>query len=94
MDGYGDVGRADGGLDELFEIDGAGVLARAFGDLEHDGRLFLLASLNDGLQQLHIIDVKSADGVFALERLGEQVFGMCQWHIFSANARGALTGAG
>ena len=90
VDGDGDVGGADGGFDELFEIDGAGVLAGALGDLEHDGRLFLLAGFDDGLEQLHVVDVEGAEGVFALEGLGEQVFCMCQWHILPANARGRV----
>ena len=80
VDGDGDIGEADGGLDELLEINRVGVLARAFGNLEHDGRLFLFAGLNDGLEQFHVVDVKGPQRVFALQRLGEQFFGMCQWH--------------
>ena len=83
MHGDGNVGRADGGLDQFFEINGVGVLAGALGNLEHDGRLLLLASLDDGLEQLHVVDVEGAQGVFALEGLGEQVFSMCQWHMSS-----------
>ena len=80
VDGDGDVGEADGGFDELLEVNRVGVLAGALGDLEHHGRLFLFAGFDDGLEQFHVVDVESAEGVFALERFGEQVFGMCQWH--------------
>ena len=49
VDGDGDVGQADGGLDEFLEINRVGVLARALGNLEHQRRLFLFAGLDDGL---------------------------------------------
>ena len=83
MDGNGDVGQADGRLDEFFEIDGVGVLARALGNLEDQRRLFLFARLDDGLNQLHVVDVKRAEGVFALQRFCKKFFCMCQWHKFS-----------
>ena len=91
VDGDGDVGQADGGLDEFLEIDRVGVAAGAFGDLEHDRRLFLFAGLDDGLEQLHVVDVESAQRVFALEGLGEQVFGMCQWHKFRFRINESVT---
>ena len=77
VDGDGDGGQADAGLDELLEVNGIGVLARALGNLQHHRSLFLLARFDDRLEQLHVVDVKRAERVFALERLGEQVFGMC-----------------
>ena len=83
VDGDGDVGQADGRLDELLEINRVGVLARALGNLEHQRRFFLFAGLDDGLDEFHVVHVERAEGVFALQRLGEQVFGMCQWHRFS-----------
>src|SRR5579864_1424676 len=80
MDGNGNIGKADSGFDEFFEIEGIGVLASAFGNLEHDRSFFLLASLDDGLQEFHIVDVEGAQGVFALEGLGEKLASMSQWH--------------
>jgi hypothetical protein len=77
VDGDGDIGGADGRFDEFLEINGAGILAGALGDLEHDRRFFLLAGLDDGLEQLHVIDVEGAEGVFAFEGFGEQVCCMC-----------------
>ena len=73
MDGDGDVGQADGGLDEFLEIDRVGVLARALGNLEHQRRLFLFARLDDGLDEFHVVHVERAEGVFALQRLRKQV---------------------
>src|SRR5436305_1866204 len=41
VDGNGDVGKTDSGFDQLFEVNRVGIAARAFGDLQHDGRFFL-----------------------------------------------------
>jgi len=75
-----DVGKADGGLNELLEVNRVGVLARTLGNLEDERGFFFFAGFNNGLDEFHVIDVESTEGVFALERFGEQVFGMCQWH--------------
>ena len=83
VDGDGDVGQADRRLDEFLEIDRVGVLAGAFGNLEHQRRLFLFAGLDDGLDEFHVVDVERAERVFAFQRLCKQLFGMCQWHRFS-----------
>jgi hypothetical protein len=60
----------------FFEINRVGVLAGALGNLQHERGFFLFASLNDGLDEFHVVHVEGAQGVFAFERLGEQVFGM------------------
>jgi hypothetical protein len=62
---------ADGGFDQLLQVDGIGILACAFGDLQHDGRFFLFASLDDGLQKFHVVDVEGAEGVLAFQGFGE-----------------------
>ena len=77
-DGHG--GKADGRLDQFFQIGRMGVLARALGNLEHQRRLFLFAGLDDRLDEFHVVDVKRAEGVFALQGLREQVPCVCQWH--------------
>ena len=82
VDGDGNIGEADGGLDELLEIDGVRILARALGDLQHHGRLFFFARFDDGLKEFHVVHVERAQGVFALERFREQVRCMSQWHKF------------
>ena len=66
-----------GRLHQGFEINGAGVLPGPLGDLEHDGRLFFFARLDDALKHLHVIHIKGAQGIFAFERFGEQVRCMC-----------------
>ena len=75
-----DVGKADSRFDEFLEINGVGVLARALGNLEHDRSFFLLAGLDNGLEQLHVVHVEGADGVFAFECFDEEFSGVCQWH--------------
>ena len=65
MDGDGDVRQADGGFDELLEIDGVRVLTRTLGYLKNQRSFFLFASLNDSLDELHVVDVEGAEGVLA-----------------------------
>ena len=79
----GNVAQTQGCFDEFFQVNRMCILPRTFGDLEHDRRLFLFAGLHDGLEQLHIVDVERADGVFAPERLGKEFSGVGQWHKFS-----------
>jgi len=75
-----DGGQADSRLDEFLKINRIGVLARALGNLEDQRRLFLLARLDDGLNELHVVDVERAESVFALQRLRKKFSGVCQWH--------------
>ena len=82
VDGDGDVGQADRRLDEFFEINRIRVLARALGNLEHQRRFFLLARLDDGLDEFHVVHVERAQRVFALQRLRKQIPSVCQWHNF------------
>jgi len=77
---YGDVGKADGGFDELLKINRVGILPCSFGNLQHDRGLFLLAGFDNRLQQLHVVHVEGADSIFAFECLGEEFSGVCQWH--------------
>src|SRR5881394_262317 len=80
MDGDGDVGQAHGGFDQLLQVNRVGVLAGAFGDLQHHLSFFLFAGFHDGLEQLHVVYVESPEGVLPLQGFGKQVSGMCQWH--------------
>src|SRR5947209_18866593 len=59
-----------------------GRLAGPFRDLQHHRGFLLLAGLDDGLEQLHIIDIERAERVLAFERLGKQIFRVSQWHKF------------
>ena len=46
------------------------------GQIRHR-RLFLFASLDDGLNELHVVDVERADGVFAFQRFRKKVPCVC-----------------
>ena len=65
----------NGSLGETEQISGLGVLARAGGDLKDNGRLFLGGSLGYRLNDLHVVDVESADGVAALVGFSEHFLG-------------------
>lgn len=80
VDGDGDSGDGDGGFDQFAEVDGVGVGAGAAGDLEDDGGFFLFAGFDDGLDELHVIHVEGADGVFAFEGFSEELLGGGEWH--------------
>ena len=92
--GDGDVTQADSRLDELLEVNRVGVLTGSFGNLEHNRGFFLFARFNDGLEQFHVVDVEGAESVFALQGFGEEVFGVCQWHICSASRYDRVETAG
>ena len=76
----GTVERLTAASINFFKISRMGVLARALGNLKHQRRFFLLAGLNDCLDEFHVVDVKRAKGVFALQRFREQFPCVCQWH--------------
>ena len=71
MNGDGNIGKADRSLDQLFKIDRVGVVASAFGNLQHHRRFFLFTGFDDCLQQFHVVDIKRTQGVFAFKRFGE-----------------------
>ena len=66
----------DGSLDQLHEVRVVGVGTSALGNLQDDGRLQLAGSFGDALNDLHVVDVESADGVAAVVGLLEH-FGCC-----------------
>ena len=74
MQADGQAGLNDGGLHQLDEVGVVGVGAGALGHLQDQGGVDLLGSLGDALDDLHVVDVESADGVAAvigfLEHLG------------------------
>src|SRR3954463_16014896 len=80
MDGDGDIRETHRSFNELFQINGIGVLAGPFGDLEDDRGFFFFTSLDDGLKQIHIVNIESAEGIFSLQGLGKKIPRMCQWH--------------
>ena len=63
VDADGQVGVLNGSLDELHQVNVLGVLAGAGGNLQDKSGVKLLGSLGDALDDLHVVDVESADGV-------------------------------
>ena len=63
VDTDGQVGILNSSLDELHEVNVLGVLAGAGGNLQDESGVELLGSLGDALDNLHVVDVESADGV-------------------------------
>ena len=62
----GDLGALnDGGLHQLHQVGVVGVGPGALGDLEDHRGLLLAAGLGDALDDLHVVDVESADGIAA-----------------------------
>ena len=82
MNRDGDVAQANSGFDELLEVNRVGVGARAFGNLKDQRGFFLFTGFNNRLDEFHVVDVESTEGVFACESFREEVFSMCQWHSF------------
>jgi DNA repair protein RecN (Recombination protein N) len=56
------VGRADEGFEHAL----VGVFARAFGKLDNKGRLAVYAALEETEGLLHVVDVVSSNGIFAV----------------------------
>ena len=80
VDRDGDGGQLDRRVDQALEVHRMRVIAGALGDLQHHRSLLFFAGLDDGLEQLHVVHVEGAEGVFALQGLREQVARVGQWH--------------
>ena len=65
MESNRQIGVGNGSLHQLGQIDVLCLLAGAGRHLQNDGRLLQLGSFGDTLNDLHIIDVESTDGVTA-----------------------------
>ena len=76
----GQIRVLDGGLDHLHEIDVLGILARARAHLQNEGGVFHLRALGDALDDFHVVDIESADGITALVGLFEHFFAVDHWH--------------
>ena len=80
MQGDGQTGLLSGGLDHAVQIGVTGILTGRAGNLQDNGAVQLLAGVNDTLDDLHVVDVESADGVAALVGLLEHFFGVYECH--------------
>ena len=63
VQGHGQAGVLDGGLHQLPQVDGLGILPGPGRHLEDQRGVDLLGCLGDALDDLHIVDVKGADGI-------------------------------
>ena len=61
----------DSGLDQLDQIVVVGIGAGALGNLQNDRSVLFLAGFGDALNDFHVVDVESADGVAAVVSLLE-----------------------
>ena len=81
MQNDGDLGALnDSRLDELDEVGVVCIGARALGNLQNHRRMLFLARLGDALDDLHVVDVESADGVAAVVSLLEHFSSRYQRH--------------
>ena len=61
----------NGGLNQLHQVSMVGIGAGALGNLQNHGSLLLTAGLGDALNDFHVVDVESTDGVAAVVSLLE-----------------------
>ena len=81
VQGDGDLGALDdSGLNQLHQVGVVGVGAGTLGNLQDNRSLLLLAGLGDGLDDLHVVDVESADGVAAVVSLLKHLSSINQRH--------------
>ena len=67
MQNDGDIGAANyGSLDQFDQIVVVRVGAGTLGNLEDNGSVLFLAGLSDALNDFHVVDVESTDGVAAV----------------------------
>ena len=83
MQADGQAGLDDGSLHQLHQIGVVGVGAGALGDLEDQGSFQIFGGLGDALDDLHVVDVESADGVTAVIGLLEHFGSGNQCHNVS-----------
>ena len=78
----GNVGALDdSSLNQLHQVGVVGIGAGALGDLEDQGGVDLAGSLSDTLDDLHVVNVESADSVTAVVGLLKHLGSGDQWHI-------------
>ena len=81
MEGEIDAQIFAGGARKRPEISGLCVFAGAGGSLENEGSFQLGGGFGDALNDLHIVDVESADRVSAFVGLHQHFFGVYKSHF-------------
>ena len=87
VDHDGQIRIQDGGLDHFHQIDVLGIFACACGNLQDQRRVFQFAAFSDPLDDFHIIDVKSANGITAFVCLAKQFPCIDKWHVKKPSLR-------
>ena len=80
MQGDGQILAFERSLHEVLEVGGLRILSRTGGSLQDDGGLHSRCRFGDALNNLHVVDVESADGVAALVGFLEHFFCSDEWH--------------
>ena len=80
MQGDGQTAGFNSRLDQLDQVGMVGVSARALADLQDQRRVLGLSALHDALDNFHVVDVESADGVTALIGFFEHISGVDKRH--------------
>ena len=80
MQGDGQILAFERSLYEVLEVGGLRILSRTSGSLQDDGGLQCSRRFGDALNNLHVVDVESADGVAALVGFLEHFFCSDEWH--------------
>ena len=76
----GEIGFDDCSFDELHKIGMVCILPCACADLQDKGSVLFLGSFGDALDDLHVVDVESADGITALVSFPEHFGTGNKWH--------------
>ena len=80
MQSDGQTGLDHSSLNKLGEVGVIGIGAGAAGNLKDQGGAEVLSGLGDALDDLHVVDVESTDGVAAVIGLLEHFFRGYEWH--------------
>ena len=70
-------------LDEMDEVLMTGVLACTCGDLQNQRRLQLSGGIRNPLDNLHVVDVESTDGISAVVGFLKHFFCSDEWHVIT-----------
>ncbi len=80
VQGDGQIGLDQGRLHQLDQVGMVGVFTGAGRNLQDQGGLQVLGRLGDTLDDLHVVDIESTDGVTAFIGFLEHLFRVDEWH--------------
>ena len=82
MHHHREIGLGKGGFHQFHDVHLTGILAGAGGNLKDQRRALFRAGLHDALNDFHVVDVESADGIPFLVGAGKHLFGSGDRHGF------------